>query len=177
MIRVVVGEDQPIFRDGLVHVLSQGGFDVVGTAGDAAGLVRQIQTHRPDIAIADIQMPPDRTDDGLRAVVEARANQEDLCILLLSQFLDVRYVTELMADGAGGVGYLLKEKVAEVATFLDAVERVASGGTALDPDVVGAVVGRRRRPGSLDDLTKRERQVLSLIAEGKSNSGIASSWF
>jgi DNA-binding NarL/FixJ family response regulator len=173
VIRVVVGEDHPIFRDGIVHVLEDSGFEVVGTAGDAPELLRRIRAHRPDVVVADIQMPPDHTDDGLRAVLEARASQPGLGVLVLSQFLEDRYVLELVAGGAGGVGYVLKERVAELAAFTDAVRRVADGGTAFDPDVVALLVGRPRSPGPLDELTARERQVLELIAEGRSNPGIA----
>jgi DNA-binding NarL/FixJ family response regulator len=173
VIRVVVGEDQPIFRDGIVHVLEESGIDVVGTAGDAPELRRRIRAHRPDLVVADIQMPPDHTDDGLRAALEGRASQRGLGILLLSQFLEDRYVLELVADGAEGVGYMLKERVSELGTFTDAVRRVATGGTAFDPDVVALLVGRPRKPGPLDELTTRERQVLNLIAEGRSNRGIA----
>jgi len=173
VIRVVVGEDQPIFQEGIVHVLQESGFDVVGTAGDAPELIRRLRAHRPDLVVADIQMPPDHTDDGLRAALEARASQPGLGVLLLSQFLEDRYVLELVADGAQGVGYVLKERVSEIAMFTDAVRRVATGGTAFDPDVVALLVGRPRKPGPLDELTTRERQVLKLIAEGRSNPGIA----
>jgi len=145
----------------------------VGTAGDAPELIRRIRGHRPDLVVADIQMPPDHTDDGLRAALAARASQPGLGVLLLSQFLEDRYVLELVASGAEGVGYVLKERVGEIATFTDAVRRVANGGTAFDPDVVALLVGRPRKPGPLDELTTRERQVLKLIAEGRSNPGIA----
>ena len=150
MIRVVVGEDQPIFRDGIAHVLEQGGFEVAATAGDAPDLMRKIGAHRPDVAVADIQLPPDHTDDGLRAVLKARRLQGGLGILLLSKFLEHQYALELVADGAEGVGYMLKEKVGEIATFTDAVRRVSGGGTALDPDLVAMLVGRRRNSGPLD---------------------------
>jgi DNA-binding NarL/FixJ family response regulator len=172
-IRVVVGEDQPIFRDGLVHVLEEGRFEVAGTAGDAPELIRKIRAHRPDVAVADIQMPPDHTDDGLRAVLTARSWQKGLGVLLLSQFLEDRYAMELVAGGSEGVGYLLKEKVGQIATFIDAVGRVARGETVLDSEVVSMLVGRRRTAGPLDDLTSREWKVLELIAQGRSNPGIA----
>ena len=172
-IRVVVGEDQPIFRDGLVHVLEEGGFEVAGTAGDAPELIRKIRAHRPDVVVADIQMPPDYTDDGLRAVLTARSWQKGLGVLLLSQFLEDRYAMELVAGGSEGVGYLLKEKVGQIVTFTDAVGRVARGETVLDSDVVSMLVGRRRGAGPLDDLTGREWKVLELIAQGRSNPGIA----
>ncbi|MBV9919198.1 MAG: response regulator transcription factor [Solirubrobacterales bacterium] len=162
-----------MFRDGLVHVLEEGGFEVAGTAGDAPELIRKIRAHRPDVAVADIQMPPDYTDDGLRAVLTARSWQKGLGVLLLSQFLEDRYAMELVAGGSEGVGYLLKEKVGQIVTFTDAVGRVARGETVLDSDVVSMLVGRRRGAGPLDDLTGREWKVLELIAQGRSNPGIA----
>jgi DNA-binding NarL/FixJ family response regulator len=170
---VAVGEDQPIVREGIVHILQDGGFEVVATAGDAQELVRKVRTYRPDVVVTDIQMPPDHTDDGLRAALEIRAAQPEVGVLILSQFLEDRYAFELVADGAQGVGYLLKEKVGDLRMFTDAVRRVASGGSALDPDVVARLIGRPRRNSPLDQLTKRERQVLSLIAEGRSNAGVA----
>ena len=170
---MAVGEDQPIVREGIVHILQDGGFDVVATAGDAQELVRKVRTYRPDVVVTDIQMPPDRTDDGLRAALEIRAAQPEVGVLILSQFLEDRYAFELVADGAQGIGYLLKEKVGDLRMFTDAVRRVASGGSALDPDVVARLIGRPRRNSPLDQLTKRERQVLSLIAEGRSNAGVA----
>jgi DNA-binding NarL/FixJ family response regulator len=170
---VAVGEDQPIVREGIVHILQDGGFEVVATAGNAQELVRKVRTYRPDVVVTDIQMPPDRTDDGLRAALEIRAAQPEVGVLILSQFLEDRYAFELVADGAQGVGYLLKEKVGDLRMFTDAVRRVASGGSALDPDVVARLIGRPRRNSPLDQLTKRERQVLSLIAEGRSNAGVA----
>jgi DNA-binding NarL/FixJ family response regulator len=171
--RVVVGEDQPIVREGIVHILQDGGFEVAATAGDAQELVRKVRTYRPDVVVTDIQMPPDHTDDGLRAALEIRAAQPDVGVLILSQFLEDRYAFDLVAGGAQGVGYLLKEKVGDLRMFTDAVRRVASGGSALDPDVVARLIGRPRRNSPLDQLTKRERQVLSLIAEGRSNAGVA----
>jgi len=171
--RVIVGEDQPLVRAGIVHVLEDGGFDVVATAGDAADLVGKALVHHPDVVVTDIQMPPDRSDDGLRAALKIRAAQPDVAVLVLSQFLEDRYVFDLVADGAQGVGYLLKEKVGDLRTFTDAVRRVAEGGSALDPDVVARIVGRRRRDSPLDRLTAREREVLALIAEGLSNAGVA----
>ena len=172
-IRVLVGEDQPIVREGIVHVLADSGFEVVGTAGDARDLGRKARSGRPDVVVTDIQMPPDHADDGLRAALEIRSAQPGVGVLVLSQFLEDRYAFDLVSDGAQGVGYLLKEKVGDLRVFTDAVRRVADGGSALDPDVVARLVGRRRRSSPLDSLTKRETEVLSLIAEGLSNAGVA----
>jgi DNA-binding NarL/FixJ family response regulator len=172
-IRVVVGEDQPFVREGIVRVLQDGGYDVVGTTGNAHELVRMAGAHGPDVVIADIQMPPDRTDDGLRAALAIRSARPGAGVLVLSQFLEDRYAFDLVADGAQGVGYLLKEKVGDMGLFTDAVRRVADGGSVLDPDVVARLVGRKRKASPLDGLTPRERQVLALIAEGRSNAGIA----
>jgi len=173
-IRVLVGEDQPFVREGILRVLQEGGFEVVGAAADAGALVRMAQAYRPDVVVADIQMPPDHGDDGLRAALAIRAARPGTGVLVLSQFLEDAYAIALVADGAQGVGYLLKEKVGDLRAFVDAVRRVADGGSVLDPDVVARLVGRKREAGPLDDLTPRERQVLALIAEGRSNGGIAS---
>jgi DNA-binding NarL/FixJ family response regulator len=172
-IRVVVGEDQPFVREGIVRVLEEGGFEVAGTVGDARDLGRMASAYHPDVIIADIQMPPDHGDDGLRAALAVRAARPAVGVLVLSQFLEDAYAFDLVADGAQGVGYLLKEKVGDLRVFTDAVRRVAEGGSVLDPDVVARLVGRQRKAGPLDDLTRRERQVLGLIAEGRSNVGIA----
>ena len=172
-IRVIVGEDQPFVREGIVRILQEGGFEVAGTAADARELVPMAAAYRPDVIIADIQMPPDHADDGLRAALAARAARPAVGVLVLSQFLEDTYAFDLVADGAQGVGYLLKEKVGDLRVFTDAVRRVAEGGSVLDPDVVARLVGRQRRASPLDDLTKRERQVLTLIAEGLTNVGIA----
>ena len=170
---MIVGEDQPIVREGIVHVLDSSGFEVVATAADAADLVGKVRVHLPDVVVTDIQMPPDRTDDGLRAALRIRAEHPGIGVLVLSQFLEDRYVFDLVADGAQGVGYLLKEKVGDLRTFADAVRRVADGGSALDADVIARIVGRRRHNSPLDQLTPREREVLALIAEGHSNTGVA----
>jgi DNA-binding NarL/FixJ family response regulator len=172
-VRVLVGEDQPLVREGIVRVLETAGFQVVATAGDARDLVRKAAVHSPDVVVTDIQMPPDLSDDGLRAALEIRAADPAVGVLLLSQFLEDRYVLDLVADGARGVGYLLKEKVGDLRTFTEAVRRVADGGSALDPDVVERLIGRSPRKGPLDRLTARERQVLALIAQGRSNAGVA----
>jgi DNA-binding NarL/FixJ family response regulator len=172
-LRVVVGEDQPLVREGVVHVLSEAGFDVVGVAADAEDLVRKTRAHKPDVVITDIQMPPDGTDDGLRAAREIRASQPGVGVLVLSQFLEDRYALELVGDHAEGVGYLLKDRVGDIPSFVEAVRRIAGGGSVLDPEVVARLVGRRRKRSALDELSARERQVLALMAEGRSNPGIA----
>ena len=172
-IRVIVGEDQPFVREGIVRVLDDGDFEVVGTAADAADLVRLAAAFRPDVVVTDIQMPPENSDDGLRAALAIRAAHPGVGVLVLSQFLEDAYALALVADGAQGVGYLLKEKVGDVRIFADAVRRVAEGGSVLDPEVVARLVGRKRTAGPLESLTPRERQVLALIAEGRSNAGIA----
>jgi DNA-binding NarL/FixJ family response regulator len=172
-IRVIVGEDQPIVLEGVVHVLRSSGFDVVGAATDARDLVQMASANEPDVVIADIQMPPELADDGLQAALQIRAAHPGMGVLMLSQFLEDRYVFDLITDGAQGVGYLLKEKVGDLDIFTEAVRRVAAGGSALDPEVVARLVGRRKKANPLDDLTPRERQVLALIAEGRSNVGIA----
>src|SRR5689334_25246915 len=172
-VRVVVGEDQPLVRAGVVRTLEEEGFEVVAVAGDAPDLLRKARAHRPDVVITDIQMPPDGTDDGLRAAIEIRATQPDVGVVVLSQFLEDRYALDLVGDHAEGVGYLLKDRVGDLKLFTDAVRRVARGGSALDPEVVQRMVGRRRAGGPLDELTPRERQVLELMAEGRSNQGIA----
>lgn len=172
-IRVIVGEDQPFVREGVVRVLQDGGFNVVAAAADARDLVQMAGAYGPDVVIADIQMPPDHADDGLRAALQIRAARPGVGVLVLSQFLEDSYTFNLVADGAQGVGYLLKEKVGDLRVFTDAVRRVAGGGSVLDPDVVARLVGRKRKASPVDGLTPREREVLALIAEGCSNVGIA----
>jgi DNA-binding NarL/FixJ family response regulator len=172
-VQVLVGEDQPFVREGIVRVLEESGFEVVGTAASASDLVAMAEVYHPDVVVADIQMPPGHSDDGLRAALDIRAAQPGVGVLVLSQFLEDAYAFALVADGAQGVGYLLKEKVGDLRLFTDAVRRVAGGGSVLDPDVVARLVGRKRKVGPLDDLTPREREVLALIAEGRSNTGIA----
>ena len=149
------------------------GFDVVAEAADAPDLLRKVRAHKPDVAIVDVQMPPGNEDDGLRAAIEIRAEQPEVGVLVLSQFVEERYAVDLVGDSAEGVGYLLKDRVADFAVFADAVRRVAAGGTALDPTVVARMLGRRRRNDPFEELTPRERQVLELMAEGRSNRGIA----
>jgi DNA-binding NarL/FixJ family response regulator len=172
-IRIVVGEDQPLFREGIVHVLGEAGFDVVGVAGDADDLVRKARAHHPDVVVTDIRMPPENGDDGLQAARAIRDAEPGTGVLVLSQFLETRYALELVGDRAEGVGYLLKDRVSDIIGFTDAVRRVAAGGSALDPKVVQRMVGRQREDDPLKELTPREREVLSLMAEGLSNGAVA----
>jgi DNA-binding NarL/FixJ family response regulator len=172
-VRVVIAEDAAVLRDGLAELLGGRGFAVVAAVGDAPGLLAAVRTHRPDVAVVDVRMPPTHTDDGLRAAVELRREQPDLGVLVFSQYVETRYATELLADRADGVGYLLKDRVAHVSQFVDAVRRVSEGGTALDPEVVTQLFGASRRTDSLATLTPREREVLALMAEGRSNTAIA----
>jgi len=170
---VVIGEDDVLLREGIARLLDEAGFDVVSQAGDADAFLRKALAHKPDVAVVDIQMPPGRGDDGLRAAIELRERLPEAGVLVLSQFYEQEYALDLIGESAEGVGYLLKERVSDVQGFTDAVARVADGGSALDPQVVGRMVGRRRSDGPLDDLTPRERDVLVQLAEGKSNQGIA----
>jgi DNA-binding NarL/FixJ family response regulator len=172
-LRLVIGEDDVLFREGMARLLGEAGFDVTAQAGDAGDLLRKGLAHRPDVAIVDVQMPPQRQDDGLRAALELRRRLPETGILVLSQFYEDEYALELMGERAEGVGYLLKERVGDVRTFVDAVERVAAGGSALDPEIVSRMLGRRRDDSPLDRLSRREREVLAAMAEGKSNRGIA----
>jgi DNA-binding NarL/FixJ family response regulator len=171
--RVVIGEDDVLMREGIARLLTEAGFDVVAQAGDAEAFLRRALAHRPDVAVVDIQMPPGRGDDGLRAALELRRSLPDTGVVVLSQYYEEQYALDLIGESAEGVGYLLKERVGDVEAFTDAVSRVAAGGSALDPEVVGRMLGRRRREGPLDELTPRERDVLVQLAEGKSNRGIA----
>ena len=170
--RVVIGEDQILFREGLRHVLIDAGFEVVGEASDADDLIRKVNAHRPDIVVTDVRMPPGHADDGLRAARVIRQRHPGIAVLVLSQYVATRPALELIAESAEGVGYLLKDRVRDLDQFLDAVRRVAGGGSALDPEIVSRLLGRPQR-GALDELTPREREVLGLMAEGHSNQGIA----
>lgn len=171
-LRVVIAEDSVILRDGLVQLLTDRGFSVEDAVGEPAALRAAVALRCPDIAIVDIRMPPTFTDEGLRAALELRRRHEGLAILLFSQYVETRYAAELLADDASGIGYLLKDRVADVAEFVDALERVAVGGTALDPEVVTQLMGASRRTSSIASLSAREREVLALMAEGRSNSAI-----
>jgi DNA-binding NarL/FixJ family response regulator len=171
--RVVIAEDQPLLREGIVRLLEEAGFDVVGQAGDAVDLRRKVGAHRPDVAVVDIQMPPTNTDDGLQAAIVIRSEHPRVGVLVLSQYLEERYVTDLIGDRAQGVGYLLKHRVGDLDAFAEAVRRVGEGGSVLDPEVAGEMLGRRRREDPLEDLSPREREVLELMAQGRSNRAIA----
>jgi DNA-binding NarL/FixJ family response regulator len=169
-VRVVIAEDLALLRDGLVRLLEDAGFEVVAAVGDGSGLLRVAVTEKPDVAVVDVRLPPTFRDEGIRSAIEARRRVPSLAVLVLSQYVEQTYATELLADGRGGLGYLLKERVADTRDFVDAVRRVAAGGTALDPEVVRQLVARR---GPLADLSPREREVLELMAEGRSNAAIA----
>lgn len=175
--RVLIADDSALLREGAARLLQDAGFEVVAQAGDAEDLLRKARAHRPDVAIVDVRMPPDNTDDGLRAALTLREELPEMGILLLSQYVEDRYLGQLLAGGAAGVGYLLKDRVAEVERLTEAVERVAVGGSVLDPDVVAQMMGRSRAEGPLDSLTERERQVLGLMAEGRTNRAIAGELF
>jgi DNA-binding NarL/FixJ family response regulator len=172
-VRVVIGEDDLLLREGVARLLTEAGFEVVALAGDADDLLRKALAHRPDVVVADVQMPPNQGDDGLRAALELRKQHPETGVLVLSQFNEEQYALDLIGEQPEGVGYLLKERIGDLDGFIDAVRRVAAGGSALDPEVVGRMLGRRRPQGPLDRLSPRERQVLGAMAEGKSNRGIA----
>lgn len=172
-LRAVIADDELLLREGVARVLEEAGIEVVARAGDALELRRKVRGHHPDVAIIDVRMPPDLTDDGLRAAIEIRREQPEVGVLVFSQHLVERFVTELLGDDQRGVGYLLKHRIADLGYFVDAVRTVAEGGTALDPEVVARMFGRRRRADPLEALTPREREVLALMAEGLSNQGIA----
>lgn len=177
-LRVVLGEDDVLLREGVARILTDAGIDVVARSGDADQLLRQALAYRPDVLVTDVQMPPRGQDDGLRAALELRRREPGTGVLILSQFCEPGYVMELVGQRPEGVGYLLKERVGDLDVFIDAINRVAAGGSALDPEVVGRMLGgRRRRAGPLRMLTPRELAVLSAMAEGKSNLGVAQSLF
>lgn len=171
--RVVIAEDLALLRDGLARLLRDNDIEVVAAVDRPDALVEAVMRERPDVAIVDIRLPPTFRDEGLRAAIELRASAPDTAILVVSQYIERAYATDLLADGRGGVGYLLKDRIFDVAEFVEAVRRVAAGGTALDPEVVAQLFARRRGASALDRLTEREREVLGLMAEGRSNGGIA----
>ncbi|MEV0259938.1 response regulator transcription factor [Streptomyces sp. NPDC050617] len=173
--RVVIAEDAPVLRELLTQLLADRGHEVCASVADAGALRAAVAEHRPDATVVDIRMPPTHTDEGLRAAIDIRAAHPGTGVLLFSQYIETRYATRLLAAGSAGVGYLLKDRVANVAEFTDALARVAAGGTALDPEVVTQLAAGNRRSEDLAALTQREREVLSLMAEGRSNAGIAQS--
>jgi DNA-binding NarL/FixJ family response regulator len=172
-VRVVVADDSTLLREGLVRLLEEAGLEVVGQASDGEELLRKVRAHKPDVAVVDVRMPPTHTDEGLRAAREIRAELPEVSVLVLSQYVEVAYARELLAESAEGLGYLLKDRVADVEALTDAVRRVGEGGSALDPEVVSQMLGRRRHDDPLEALTPREREVLGLMAEGRSNAAIA----
>jgi DNA-binding NarL/FixJ family response regulator len=172
-VRVVIAEDAAVFREGLVRLLEDRGHRVCAAVADGEALLDAVAAHRPDVAVVDIRMPPTHTDEGLRAALRLRADHPGTGVLVFSQYIETRYAARLLQGNAAGVGYLLKDRVADVAEFTEALARVAAGGTALDPEVVGQLLGAGRHARGLAGLTAREREVLSLMAEGRSNAGIA----
>ena len=172
-VRVVIADDSVLLREGLCRLLEESGFEVAGQAGDAEDLLRKVGAHKPDVAIVDVRMPPTHTDEGLRAASEIRDRHPSVGVLVLSQYIEEGYAMELLSSNAEGVGYLLKDRVADLERFVDAVRRVGEGGSALDPEVVSRLLGRRRREDPLSELSPREREVLGLMAEGRSNHAIA----
>ena len=175
--RIVLADDAVLLREGAARLLEDAGHEIVAQSGDAEDLLRRVRAHKPDVAIIDVRMPPDNVDDGLRAALTIRDELPDVGILLLSQYGEDRYLGELLAGGAEGVGYLLKDRLAEVERLTEAIERVAAGVSVLDPEVVAQMLGRAREEGPLDSLTPREREVLSRMAEGRTNRAIAEELF
>jgi DNA-binding NarL/FixJ family response regulator len=171
--RVVIAEDSVLLREGIVRLLEEEGFEVAGQAGDAEDLLRKVGAHKPDVAVIDVRMPPSHTDEGLRAARRIRAEHPSTAVLVLSQYVEEAYALDLLSETTESTGYLLKDRVADVKSFVDAVRRVADGGSALDPEVVSLLLGRRRREDPLAALTPREREVLALMAEGRSNLSMA----
>ena len=175
--RVVIADDAVLLREGAARLLEDAGFEVVAQSGDAEDLLRKVRAHKPDVAIVDVRMPPENVDDGLRAALTIRDELPEVGILLLSQYVEDRYLGELLAGGAEGVGYLLKDRLSDVERLTEAVQRVAAGGSVLDPEVVAQMLGRARTEGPLDSLTEREREVLGRMAEGRTNRAIAEELF
>jgi len=175
--RVVLADDSLLLREGIARLLQDAGMEVVAQAGDGEDLLRKVGAHRPDLAIVDVRMPPTHTDEGLRAAAEIRERFAGVGVLVLSQYIEESYAMELLSDNAEGVGYLLKDRVADIDRFIDAVRRVGEGGSALDPEVVARLLGRRRQEDPLAEVSPRERDVLELMAEGRSNRAIAQALF
>jgi DNA-binding NarL/FixJ family response regulator len=175
--RIVIADDSILMRRGTVRLLEDAGFDVVGEAGDGEDLLRKVRAHRPDVAVVDIRMPPTHVDEGLQAARVIRAELPDIGVLMLSQYVEERYVSALLEHGAQGVGYLLKDRVVEIERFTDAIRLVAGGGSVLDPEVVAHMVGRHRSTDGMAELTDREREVLGLMAEGRTNRAISEALF
>ena len=176
-LKVVIADDAVLLREGIARILEESGFDVVAQAGNEEELLLRVRSYKPDVAIVDIRMPPTHTDEGLRAAREIRQRHPEVGVLVLSQYVEPSYALQLLEESAEGVGYLLKDRVADVTEFADAVRRVAEGGSALDPTVVSQLVGRRRKTNPIEDLTPREREVLELMAEGRSNQAIGERLF
>jgi DNA-binding NarL/FixJ family response regulator len=172
-LRVVIADDSVLLREGIAQLLEDSGFEVVGQAGDGEDLLRKVGSHKPDVAVVDVRMPPTHSDEGLRAALRIRSEHPGTAVLVLSQYVDEASALDLLSDSSESVGYLLKDRVADVPSFTEAVRRVAGGGSALDPEVVGLLLGRRRREDPLAVLSPREREVLSLMAEGRSNAAMA----
>src|SRR3954463_13068596 len=172
-LKVVIADDSVLLREGLCRLLEDSGFDVAGQAGDAEDLIRKVGAHKPDVAVIDVRMPPTHTDEGLRAARKIRAEHPGTAVLVLSQYVEEAYALDLLSETTESTGYLLKDRVGDVESFVDAVQRVANGGSALDPEVVALLLGRRRREDPLAALTPREREVLALMAEGRSNLSMA----
>jgi DNA-binding NarL/FixJ family response regulator len=176
-VRVVLADDSVLLREGLARVLADAGFEVVGQAGDAAELLRLVRTEQPDVAVVDIRMPPTRTTEGLIAAQEIRAAHPGVGVMVLSQYVETSQAMKLLAGGVGGVGYMLKDRVSDLAEFSDAVRRVAAGGSVIDPEIVSILLGRKRQPDPLEGLSDREKEVLGLMAQGRSNQGICQKLF
>jgi DNA-binding NarL/FixJ family response regulator len=175
--RVVIADDSTLLREGLVRLLEEAGFDVAGQASDARGLLELVRVNQPNVAIVDIRMPPTHTDEGLRAAEDIRAHHSGIGVLILSEYLEAHYAVRLIQAASGGMGYLLKDRVSDLSSFVDAVRRVANGEFVIDPDIVTQLVARRRSPSPLDELTPREIEVLRLMAEGRSNRSICQKLF
>lgn len=175
--RVVLADDSVLLREGLARVLTDAGFEVTGQAGDASSLLHLVRRDRPDVAVIDVRMPPTNTNEGLVAALEIRATHQDVGVLVLSQYVETSHAMKLLGESTGGVGYLLKDRVSDVGEFAEAVRRVGTGGSVIDPEVVSTLLGRKRRPDPLAALTDREKEVLALMAEGRSNQGIRQKLF